>query len=133
MQKHVQLAKGHDDLRQDAVMQQFFALVNTLLQADAASAERRLRLACYRVVVFTSASGAAPLPPFGSTHPPIGGCPPHVRHTPPLPYSLGEWETVGKSLCFVVIALQYNNAACTSLQYLGFQFAVRVGPECMQE
>jgi hypothetical protein len=58
MQKHKQLAKGHDDLRQDAVMQQFFALVNTLLSSDAKSAARQLRMAVYRVVVFTSASGA---------------------------------------------------------------------------
>ena len=58
MQKHKQLAKGHDDLRQDAVMQQFFALVNTLLAAHARTAARHLRIAGYRVVVFTSASGA---------------------------------------------------------------------------
>ena len=57
MQKHKQLAKGHDDLRQDAVMQQFFSLVNTLLNSNATTAARQLRIAVYRVVVFTSASG----------------------------------------------------------------------------
>ena len=49
LQKHKQLVKGNDDLRQDAVMQQFFRLVNELLAADAAAARRQLRIATYKV------------------------------------------------------------------------------------
>lgn len=65
VQKHKQLAKGHDDLRQDAVMQQFFTLVNTLLNSNATTASRQLRIAVYRVVVFSSASGVVPsIPTF---------------------------------------------------------------------
>lgn len=56
-QKHRQLVKSNDDLRQDAVMQQFFALVNHLLAADAASATRRLRMATYHAVAFSGDSG----------------------------------------------------------------------------
>lgn len=44
-----QLVKsGNDDLRQDAVMQQFFGLVNTLLSNSPASAQRQLSLRTYR-------------------------------------------------------------------------------------
>ena len=41
---------GSDDLRQDAAIQQFFALVNSLLAADGAAAARALRLRTYRAV-----------------------------------------------------------------------------------
>ena len=57
MQKHKQLVKSNDDLRQDAVMQQFFALVNHLLASDAASATRRLRMATYHAVAFSGDCG----------------------------------------------------------------------------
>eukprot|EP00892_Ulva_mutabilis_P002510 jgi/Ulvmu1/1225/UM109_0023.1 len=56
-QKHKQLVKSNDDLRQDAVMQQFFALVNHLLAADAASAARQLRMATYHAVAFSGECG----------------------------------------------------------------------------
>jgi ataxia telangiectasia mutated family protein len=53
-----QLAKaGNDDLRQDAVMQQLFELVNTLLLDDSATRARRLGVGTYRVVPFTPAAG----------------------------------------------------------------------------
>lgn len=39
---------GQDDLRQDAVMQQFFNLVNALLGSSAASRQRRLGIRTYR-------------------------------------------------------------------------------------
>ena len=38
-----QLCKGGDDMRQDAVMQQLFTLVNVLLSGDLAAAKRGLR------------------------------------------------------------------------------------------
>ncbi|KAL6779607.1 ATM1 [Auxenochlorella protothecoides x Auxenochlorella symbiontica] len=56
--EHRQLLKsGSDDLRQDAVMQQFFWLLNQLLQADAGARSRRLSLQTYRVVPFSPAAG----------------------------------------------------------------------------
>ncbi|WIA20841.1 hypothetical protein OEZ85_005192 [Tetradesmus obliquus] len=46
-----QLVKsGNDDLRQDAVMQQFFGLINDLLSSSPASQQRQLSLRTYRVV-----------------------------------------------------------------------------------
>ncbi len=48
-QQHRQLVKsGNDDLRQDAVMQQFFGLINALLAANPAAAKRRLSMATYK-------------------------------------------------------------------------------------
>jgi ataxia telangiectasia mutated family protein len=55
---HLQLAKsGDDDLRQDAVMQQLFNLVNHLLEACAKTRKRHLRLKTYNVVPLTPAAG----------------------------------------------------------------------------
>ncbi|KAK3035322.1 hypothetical protein RJ639_034030 [Escallonia herrerae] len=52
--KYRQLAKsGNDDLRQDAVMEQFFALVNTFLQNHRGTWKRRLGVRTYKVVPFT--------------------------------------------------------------------------------
>ena len=46
----VQLVKsGSDDLRQDAVMQQFFALVNSFLAASAPTRQRSLSITTYKV------------------------------------------------------------------------------------
>ncbi|KAK9825683.1 hypothetical protein WJX81_003257 [Elliptochloris bilobata] len=56
--RHRQLVKaGNDDLRQDAVMQQFFALINAVLAESAAARARRLRIATYKVVPFSPAAG----------------------------------------------------------------------------
>ena len=47
--QHRQLVKsGNDDLRQDAVMQQFFGLINALLAANPAAAKRRLSMTTYK-------------------------------------------------------------------------------------
>ena len=47
--RHRQLVKsGNDDLRQDAVMQQFFALINAVLAESAAARARRLRIVTYK-------------------------------------------------------------------------------------
>jgi len=57
-EEHLQLAKsGNDDLRQDAVMQQLFNLVNHLLQACAKTRKRQLRMRTYNVVPLTPAAG----------------------------------------------------------------------------
>ena len=55
--EHKELVKSRDDLRQDAVMQQLFALVNELLQQDESSRIRQLCIATYKVVPITPDSG----------------------------------------------------------------------------
>lgn len=52
-----QLIKGKDDLRQDAVMQQVFGIVNELLNSDAEFIERRLQLRTYKVTPLSMRSG----------------------------------------------------------------------------
>ena len=41
--------QGKDDLRQDAVMQQVFEMVNDLLQRDTESSRRHLKVRTYKV------------------------------------------------------------------------------------
>ena len=48
---------GVDDLRQDAVMQQLFGLVNTFFEQRADCRRRELRMRTYRVVPFSPRSG----------------------------------------------------------------------------
>ncbi|XP_073048620.1 serine/threonine-protein kinase ATM isoform X40 [Primulina eburnea] len=56
--RYRQLAKsGNDDLRQDAVMEQFFGLVNTFLQKNRDTWKRRLIIRTYKVVPFTPSAG----------------------------------------------------------------------------
>ncbi|XP_021718930.1 serine/threonine-protein kinase ATM-like isoform X2 [Chenopodium quinoa] len=53
-----QLAKsGNDDLRQDAVMEQFFGLVNTFLYNNQDTWKRKLGVRTYKVVPFTPSAG----------------------------------------------------------------------------
>ena len=52
-----QLVKGHDDMRQDAVMQQAFGMVNGWLEHDAATRKRRLNIGTYKVVPLSQLSG----------------------------------------------------------------------------
>ena len=48
--RYRQLVKsGQDDMRQDAVMQQFFQLVNVLLATDPATRKRQLHIVTYKV------------------------------------------------------------------------------------
>ncbi|XP_067638113.1 serine/threonine-protein kinase ATM isoform X4 [Eurosta solidaginis] len=54
---HPQLLKGRDDLRQDAVMQHYFALMNTLLCCDPKTSERKIRIRTYNVVPLSMRSG----------------------------------------------------------------------------
>ncbi|XP_020814150.1 serine/threonine-protein kinase ATM [Drosophila serrata] len=56
-QTRAQLIKGKDDLRQDAVMQQVFGIVNELLQQDAEFIERKLQLRTYKVTPLSMRSG----------------------------------------------------------------------------
>ncbi|KFK34114.1 hypothetical protein AALP_AA5G103600 [Arabis alpina] len=56
--KYKQLAKsGNDDLRQDAVMEQFFGLVNTFLHNNRDTWKRRLAVRTYKVIPFTPSAG----------------------------------------------------------------------------
>ncbi|KAK1564596.1 hypothetical protein Q3G72_006661 [Acer saccharum] len=56
--KYKQLAKsGNDDLRQDAVMEQVFGLVNTFLRNHRDTWKRRLGVRTYKVVPFTPSAG----------------------------------------------------------------------------
>ena len=43
------LLQGRDDLRQDAVMQQVFEMVNNLLQKDSEARKRKLHIRKYKV------------------------------------------------------------------------------------
>ncbi|KAK1320575.1 Serine/threonine-protein kinase ATM [Acorus calamus] len=91
-QKYRQLAKsGNDDLRQDAVMEQFFGLVNTFLLNHRDTWKRRIGIRTYKVVPFTPSAGVlewvdrtVPLGEYllGSTR--NGGA--HGR------YGIGDWS-----------------------------------------
>ncbi|KFM79169.1 Serine-protein kinase ATM, partial [Stegodyphus mimosarum] len=52
-----QLVKGRDDLRQDAVMQQVFCLVNCLLEQKMETKRRNLHIRTYKVVPVSRRSG----------------------------------------------------------------------------
>ncbi|EDV35318.2 LOW QUALITY PROTEIN: uncharacterized protein Dana_GF11791 [Drosophila ananassae] len=56
-QTRPQLIKGKDDLRQDAVMQQVFGIVNQLLSQDSEFIERKLKLRTYKVMPLSMRSG----------------------------------------------------------------------------
>ncbi|GAA5849370.1 hypothetical protein JCM8547_006527 [Rhodosporidiobolus lusitaniae] len=69
-QAYKQLLKGNDDIRQDAVMEQLFALVNTLLNRDEGGRRRKLHLRTYKVIPLQGSNGliefAANTVPLGS-------------------------------------------------------------------
>lgn len=52
-----QLVKGKDDLRQDAVMEQVFGLLNQLLRQNPETLKRKLRVKTYKVVPLSQRSG----------------------------------------------------------------------------
>ncbi|KLT40283.1 hypothetical protein CC85DRAFT_157894 [Cutaneotrichosporon oleaginosum] len=56
-QHHVQLFKGEDDVRQDAVMEQVFEMTNRLLQRDRRASARSLTFRTYNVVNLANRSG----------------------------------------------------------------------------
>ncbi|KAL4452130.1 hypothetical protein ABPG75_007792 [Micractinium tetrahymenae] len=78
---HRQLVKsGNDDLRQDAVMQQFFWLVNQFLREQPRTQRRTLSIRTYKVVPFSPSSGLLEW----------------VEHTQPMAdYLLGPSRTSG--------------------------------------
>lgn len=52
-----QLLKGKDDLRQDAIMQQVFTILNEMLASNRDTHTARLSVKTYRVVPLTQRSG----------------------------------------------------------------------------
>ncbi|KAJ9577913.1 hypothetical protein L9F63_025226, partial [Diploptera punctata] len=52
-----QLVKGKDDLRQDAVMQQVFTILNTLLKNNKETKKRKLLIRTYKIVPLSQRSG----------------------------------------------------------------------------
>ncbi|XP_050361625.1 serine-protein kinase ATM [Nymphalis io] len=55
--KRILLIKGKDDLRQDAVMQQVFNIVNTLLEKSPVTKRNKLLIRTYKVVPMSKRSG----------------------------------------------------------------------------
>ena len=49
--------QGRDDLRQDAVMQQVFDMVNNLLQKNSETRKRQLQIRKYKVVISLTMNG----------------------------------------------------------------------------
>ena len=55
--RYRQLVKGKDDLRQDAVLQQVFTMVNVLLREDRSTRKRSLTMRTYKVIPLTPCAG----------------------------------------------------------------------------
>lgn len=55
--KRRQLVKGRDDLRQDAVMEQVFGMVNQLLIKNSETRKRKLKMKTYKVIPLSQRSG----------------------------------------------------------------------------
>lgn len=49
--------KGKDDIRQDAVMEQAFVLINSLLQKDERARKRNLQIRTYKVIALRGRNG----------------------------------------------------------------------------
>ncbi|GAA5846422.1 hypothetical protein JCM9279_001368 [Rhodotorula babjevae] len=56
-ERHKQLLKGDDDIRQDAVMEQAFELVNRLLARDEGGRRRNLKIRTYKVIPLQNSNG----------------------------------------------------------------------------
>lgn len=55
--RYPQMVKGRDDLRGDAVMEQLFTILNSLLEKDADAAKRNLLVRTYRIIPLSPFSG----------------------------------------------------------------------------
>jgi ataxia telangiectasia mutated family protein len=69
--RYKQLVKGKDDLRQDAVMEQIFSVVNDLLKQNKQTRTRKMKIRTYSVIPLTSRSG---LLEWVSNTIPVGHC-----------------------------------------------------------
>ena len=63
--------KGNDEVRQDAVMEQVFVLVNDLLRQDAGTRRRKLQIRTYKVIPLQNQNG---LIEFVANTAPLGSC-----------------------------------------------------------
>ncbi|GAA5887702.1 hypothetical protein JCM16303_003731 [Sporobolomyces ruberrimus] len=70
-QRYRQLLKGDDEVRQDAVMEQTFDLVNTILSRDVDTRRRRLQIRTYKVIPLQGSNG---LIEFVANTSPLGSC-----------------------------------------------------------
>ena len=61
------LLKGHEDLRQDERVMQFFRLVNNLLQSNSETSKSHLSIGCYDVVPLSPSSGLIGWVPHSDT------------------------------------------------------------------
>lgn len=52
-----QLVKGRDDMRQDAVMQQIFTIMNNMLKNNKTTVKEKLKVKTYKVVPLSQRSG----------------------------------------------------------------------------
>lgn len=52
-----QLLKGKDDLRQDAVMQQVFTIMNNMLRSNKETRKRKLHIRTYKIIPLSQRSG----------------------------------------------------------------------------
>ncbi|GAA5930447.1 DNA-binding protein kinase TEL1 [Sporobolomyces koalae] len=66
-----QLLKGDDEVRQDAVMEQIFVLVNDLLKRDIGTRRRKLHIRTYKVIPLPDSNG---LIEFVANTTPLGSC-----------------------------------------------------------
>ena len=55
--RRMQMIKGQDDMRQDAVMQQVFHLTNQLLEQDRETRQHQLKIRTYKIVPLSQRSG----------------------------------------------------------------------------
>lgn len=80
-QTRIQLLKGKDDMRQDAVMEQVFSILNVLLCNDKDANKRKLSVRTYKVVPLSKQSGILE---WCSNTMPIGSwlIPAHERYQP---------------------------------------------------
>lgn len=55
--EHSQIVKGRDDLRGDAVMEQMFGIMNSLLERDSEASKRNLYIRTYRIIPLSPFTG----------------------------------------------------------------------------
>lgn len=55
--EYPQMVKGRDDLRGDAVMEQMFTIMNSLLEKDSEASKRNLHIRTYRIIPLSPFSG----------------------------------------------------------------------------
>eukprot|EP00117_Sycon_ciliatum_P033907 scpid11421/ scgid25987/ Serine-protein kinase ATM; Ataxia telangiectasia mutated homolog len=91
------LVKGQDDLRQDAVMQQVFEMVNQWLKRDTTTKKRQLRIRTYKVIPLSQRSGVVQwcvdTMPLGQ-YLVVGDQSAHRRYQPTAPTNMRCRETL---------------------------------------